>query len=474
MEVKREINRSNEQVPTARIDLALRISTSAEIECGYQTLEDVQLEGNRCLRCPKRPCNIACPVSNDIPEFIAAAESGDLKLAYQILRNKSTMPDVCSRVCPQEKQCEGSCTRGIKGEPVNIGKIERFIADYAIENGLTADAVFNDVDLSEQTVQKRVAGKKVAVVGSGPAGISAANVLARAGVDVTVFEKRHYFGGVLSYGIPKFRLPRNVVAKLHDELIQNGAKIELNAQVESMKSLADQFDAVFIGNGADIPKRANLTGEEAGQQNGRVHQALDLLEEVNLAKTDQENNLHQKFAEQDVVIIGGGNVAMDVAGVATRAAAKTVTVVYRRSLEELPARMEEVEMNREEGVQFKLLSMPREILLDDNGGARALLAQEVELGEVDESGRRIPVCKVGSEFEIPADVIILAIGSDQDDAAFSGALEVDAKKCIVVDEQLKTSHPKIWAGGDTVTGPLTVVSAVNAGQTAALSILQAL
>lgn len=436
----------------------IRKTNFFEIVQGYKTLQDAQLEASRCLNCRRKPCSLGCPINNDIPEFLDKLAKGDIQSAYEIIRNRSSLPRVCSRVCPQEVQCEGKCTRGIKGDSINIGALERFVCDYADSNNFKPSDKFADYDLSQLG-----SGKKVAIVGSGPAGIACAYVLSKSKANVTIYESRDYFGGVLAYGIPKFRLANDIVDNRKQELIDNGVEILLNHTVGkdiALAQLVNEYDAVFIANGAQIPKKANIPGE----QSKNVYQALELLENVKV------HNNHMNIKGKSVIIIGGGNVAMDSAACVTRLGACDVKVVYRRSMDELPARKEEVLFNQQEGVEFKILSSPTVIQSNSKGEVTGVICQEVELGEMDESGRRCPVCKIGSEFTIPADIVILAIGSDQDNI-FESLVELDRRKCAVVDDNFKTSHNKIWAGGDTVSCPLTVVNAVNAGQKAALNIL---
>jgi glutamate synthase (NADPH/NADH) small chain len=460
------MNLSKVKVPVKVAAPEFRVRNFQEITATISSLTDAQEEARRCLRCPKRPCVTGCPAHNQIPEFIEQVALGNVSDAYEILTQTTSLPAVCSRVCPQEVQCEGACTRGKNGEPVNIGGLERFVADFALTKAL--DMQYNTSPNS---------GSKVAVIGSGPAGIGAADVLTAAGCQVDVFEARSYFGGVLEYGIPTFRLPKPLVGAKLNSLVAAGVNVKLNTQVGvdiSLNELVDEYDAVFIGNGAQIPKRAQIPGENAQG----VLQALDFLDQVSTSlRTDDkgEESVANLFGNQAVVVIGGGNVAMDVAATAVRCGAKSVTVTYRRSMAELPAREEEVRLNEEEGVIFKLLTSPREILTDAKSGrVRALVVQDVELGEPDESGRRSPICKVGTESEMPADIVILALGSDADPSvtlADGIELNTDMRGQIQVDADYKTSHPKIWAGGDNVTGPLTVVSAMVAGRMAAQSIL---
>jgi glutamate synthase (NADPH/NADH) small chain len=475
-----------------------RVRNFHEIATGFKSLEDAQEEARRCLRCPKRPCNIGCPVGNDIPEFIAKIEEGDLEGAKAVLEAKTSLPGVCARVCPQEKQCEGVCTRGKAGEPVNIGALERFIADQRIDTDTsiggqlsvhlspasTESTSLHDVsdthnlDLTDYKPEN-APQKRVVCVGSGPASLACADILSSAGVKVDVLESRDYLGGVLAYGIPIFRLPRHILRGKIKRLRRQGVDFQTGTKVgESilLDELVKGYDAIFLGHGADIPRSAGIDGTEAKG----VIQALDFLESA--AKRSEENpdKPLSDFAGKDVLVVGGGNVAMDVACTASRCSAKSVTVTYRRSLEELPARPEEVRFNEEEGVKFQLLSYPVGILTDESGKVRALRAQKVVLGEPDESGRRTPTPQPGSDFEIPADIIILAIGSSNDDSVLQGAQEleadqtvnVDSSKRILVDDSGHTSHPKIWAGGDAVSGPLTVVSAQNAGRRSAFNILE--
>jgi glutamate synthase (NADPH/NADH) small chain len=492
---KRQVNLSKEKTPMKELDIHLRVKNFDEVELGY-TLEEAQEEARRCLRCPKQPCSFACPIQNDIPQFIQAVEEGDLEKAYLIITNKSSLPGVCSRVCPQESQCEGSCTRGRNGEPVNIGALERFVVDN----------VASDVSLKNSAKPATGAtSKSVAVVGSGPSGLVCAQELAQAGVDVTVFEALDFLGGVMKYGIPRYRLPKEIVHAKIDELVDSGVEFKLNTRIGELpegkcagpvsqsdankeqdsimiQELLDKFDAVYLANGADVWKDSRLPGQDS-QGVIRANQLLHLVNCSPDADPKSSDEIPDKFEinGRKIAVLGGGNVAMDASTAALRMGASEVKVVYRRSEEELPARRDEIDIAKEEGVVFQLLSSPVQILQDKDGKVTGIEVQQVELGEPDESGRRAPICKTGSEYVIDTDVVIIAIGTDNNPSIFAelpdGQVPEQAANIpgrILVDENGLTSNPKIWAGGDNVTGPKTVVSAMVAAKTAAADILTAL
>lgn len=463
--LKRQVNLSKTRVDIELLDLETRKRTFREVNRGFTSLKDAQDEARRCLRCPRRPCVEACPINNQIPDFIAKVEEGDLRGAYQILMQKTTLPAVCGRVCPQEKQCEGSCTRGKNGEPVNIGQIERFIATE-FEN--SPDFASFDHDLVNGEVVDAKTDKKVAIIGSGPAGISAADILSRHFVKVDIFESRSYFGGVLSYGIPSFRLPKSVVNRQYNKLTNRGVKVHFDQKftdVSKFHEILKEYDAVFLANGAQIAKKPHIPGEDLEG----VIDALHFLEEATFASAG--DNVCDMFEGKKVVVLGGGNVAMDAASTAVRCHASSTTIVYRRSFSELPAREEEVKFNQEEGVEFMLQKAPISIL-GESGKVSGVIMNDVELGSEDETGRRCPIIMPNTESTIDADVVILAIGSDCDIKFLeSVGVKTDKNGHIAVSECFQTSVEKLWAGGDNVTGPLTVVSAMKSGIVAANDIL---
>ena len=431
-----------------------------EVCYGYNE-EEAVLEASRCLHCKNPKCVSACPVSVRIPEFIAAVAAGDFTRASSVIAEDSSLPAVCGRVCPQETQCEGSCILGVKGEPVAIGKLERFVADWAREHGT-------------RKVEKAPAnGFKVAVVGSGPAGLACAYDLAKAGYDVTVFEALHKPGGVLEYGIPEFRLPKeSVVAAEIGDVKAMGVRIETNVVVGrtvTVDSLLDKegYSAVFIGSGAGLPRFMGIPGENL---NG-VFSANEFLTRNNLMDAYRDDYLTPVMHAKRVVVVGGGNVAMDAARTALRLGGE-VTVVYRRTEVELPARREEVHHAKEEGIEFRMLANPVEIIGDENGWVKKIRCIRMELGEPDESGRRSPVPVPGSEFEIEADSVIMALGTSPNPliARTTAGLETNRRGCIVADEDGVTTRPGVFAGGDAVTGAATVILAMGAGRKAAAAI----
>ncbi|MBS4785528.1 MAG: NADPH-dependent glutamate synthase [Clostridiales bacterium] len=430
-----------------------------EVALGY-TPEMAREEAARCLNCKNKPCMEGCPVSVRIPEFIQKVAEGDFAAAYRIIRATNALPAVCGRVCPQESQCESRCVRGIKGEPVAIGRLERFVADWAREN------------LDEEVCPPAPLGKRVAVVGSGPSGLTCAGDLAGLGYDVTVFEALHTPGGVLVYGIPEFRLPKYIVAKEVEGLRKLGVHIETNmviGRVQSVDELMEAgFDAVFIGSGAGLPSFMGIEGEAL---NG-VYSANEYLTRVNLMKAYREDHDTPIRRSRSTIVVGGGNVAMDAARCAKRLGAD-VTVVYRRSEEEMPARREEIHHAREEEIGFQLLCNPVRILGDEKGAVRAVECVRMELGEPDATGRRRPRAVEGSEFTIPADTVIMALGTSPNPLIRSTTpgLTVNRWGCIVVDEDtMATDREGVYAGGDAVTGAATVILAMGAGKKAAESI----
>ena len=449
------------KVPVREQDPQVRATNFEEVCLGYNK-EEAMAEANRCIGCKNAQCVKGCPVSIDIPGFIGKVKEGNIEEAYQIISESSALPAVCGRVCPQESQCEGKCIRGIKGEAISIGKLERFVADYARENGIKPEGA------------KEKKGKKVAVIGSGPAGLTCAGDLAKMGYDVTIFEALHEAGGVLVYGIPEFRLPKQaVVAKEIENVKSLGVKIETNVVVgKSVKIdelIEDEgFDAVFIGSGAGLPKFMGIPGENA---NG-VFSANEYLTRSNLMKAFDENSTTPIMHGKKVAVVGGGNVAMDAARTALRLGAE-VHIVYRRSEEELPARVEEVHHAKEEGIIFDLLTNPVEILKDEKGWVTGMKCVKMELGEPDESGRRRPVVKADSEFVMELDTVIMSLGTSPNPliSSTTKGLDVNKWKCIVADETNgMTSKEGVYAGGDAVTGAATVILAMGAGKAAAKGI----
>ena len=442
--------KAREQEPLVR-------ATNFEEVCYGFNLEEAQLEASRCLHCKNPRCVGACPVSINIPEFIAKVLEGDIKGAASVIARDSSLPAVCGRVCPQESQCEGSCILGIKGESVAIGQLERFVADHSAAEAVVAPAN----------------GIKVAVVGSGPAGLACASDLAKWGYDVTIFEALHKLGGVLQYGIPEFRLPKDkVLAREIDAVRALGVKFETDVVIGRTVTIDQLFDkegfkAVFVGTGAGLPRFMGIPGENL---NG-VFSANEFLTRNNLMKAFREDYLTPIRAGKSAIVVGGGNVAMDAARTALRLGADT-HIVYRRTEKELPARREEVHHAVEEGIVFNMLTNPVEILGDENGCVRAVKCVKMELGEPDESGRRSPQVIPGSEFEIPAETVIMALGTSPNPliASTTKGLEVNRKGCIVASEQGATSRPGVFAGGDTVSGAATVILAMGAGRKAAKAI----
>ena len=449
------------KVPVREQDPKVRATNFEEVCLGYNKDEAME-EASRCINCKNAQCIKGCPVSINIPEFIHEVKEGDFEKAYEVISESSALPAVCGRVCPQESQCEGKCIRGIKGEPISIGKLERFVADYASSNGIKPKKADS------------LNGKKVAVIGSGPAGLTCAGDLAKLGYEVTIFEALHEPGGVLVYGIPEFRLPKQkIVAKEIENVKSLGVKIETNVVVgKSVKIdelLEDEgYDAVFIGSGAGLPKFMGIPGE---QSNG-VFSANEYLTRSNLMKAFDETSNTPIMRGQKVAVVGGGNVAMDAARTALRLGAE-VHIVYRRSEEELPARVEEVHHAKEEGIIFDLLTNPVEILADEKGWVNGIRCIKMELGEPDASGRRRPVEVPGSEFDIPVDTVIMSLGTSPNPliSSTTKGLEVNGRKCIIASEDTgATSKEGVYAGGDAVTGAATVILAMGAGKAAAKGI----
>ena len=449
------------RVPVREQDPAVRAHNFEEVCLGYNK-EEAMDEATRCLHCKNAKCIQGCPVSINIPDFIAAVKEGEFEKAYQVIGQSSALPAVCGRVCPQESQCEGKCIRGIKGEPVSIGKLERFVADWAKENGI------------KPKTAKEKNGKKVAVIGAGPAGLTCAGDLAKFGYEVKIFEALHKAGGVLAYGIPEFRLPKSKVVDAEVENVKSlGVEIETNVIIGKSitvdELLQDEgYDAVFIGSGAGLPMFMGIPGETA---NG-VMSANEFLTRNNLMKAYLEEYDTPIRKGKKVAVVGGGNVAMDAARTALRLGAD-VHIIYRRSEAELPARKEEVHHAKEEGINFELLTNPKEILVDDNGWVKGIRCIRMELGEPDASGRRRPIEVPGSVFDIDVDTVIMSLGTSPNPLISSTTygLDVNKRKCIIADEETgKTTKDGVYAGGDAVTGAATVILAMGAGKAAAKGI----
>jgi glutamate synthase (NADPH/NADH) small chain len=449
------------KVPVREQDPKARATNFEEVCLGYNA-EEAQAEATRCLNCKNAQCIKGCPVNINIPAFIQEVKAGNYSGAAKIIAKDSCLPAICGRVCPQETQCEGKCIRGFKGEPVSIGKLERFVADTArAQGGIAAE-------------KAPANGKRVAVIGAGPSGLSCAGDLAKLGYDVTIFEALHQPGGVLTYGIPEFRLPKSrVVLPEIEDVTKLGVKIETDVVIGKAMTIDDLldregFDAVFIGSGAGLPRFMNIPGENA---NG-VFSANEYLTRNNLMRAWLDEYDTPIMRPKKCVVVGGGNVAMDAARTALRLGAET-HIVYRRSEAELPARAEEVEHAKQEGIIFQLLTNPVEILTDDKGWVRGIRVIKMELGEPDESGRRRPVEIPGSEYEIECDAVIMALGTSPNPliAKTSHGIETNRKKCIVADEETgATSRPGVFAGGDAVTGAATVILAMQAGRAGAKGI----
>ena len=460
------INPKKHEMPTQ--EPSVRARNFKEVALGYPAEIAVE-EAKRCLNCKNRPCVSGCPVNISIPEFISKIKSEDFEGAYQIITQSSSLPAVCGRVCPQESQCESKCTLGIKFEPVGIGRLERFVADWHNENA------------KELPKKPASNGHRVAVVGSGPSGLTCAGDLAKKGYQVTVFEALHTAGGVLVYGIPEFRLPKSIVAKEVETLKALGVDVETNVVIGKTLTIdelfEDGYEAVFVGSGAGLPNFMGIPGESLKG----VYSANEFLTRSNLMKASRDDPVTPIMKGGRVAVVGGGNVAMDAARTALRLGAEKVYIVYRRSMEELPARREEVEHAKEEGVDFRLLNNPGEILgyqnPDDprdpkNGFVTGMRCIRMELGEPDAKGRRRPVPIPGSEFELDVDTVVISIGTSPNPLIKSTTkgLEVNARGGIIVNEDGLTSREGVYAGGDAVTGAATVISAMGAGKTAARAI----
>ena len=454
-------NMSLTKVPMPEQDPNVRNKNFLEVAMGY-TEEMAMEEASRCLNCKNKPCVSGCPVNVRIPEFVAKVAEGKFEEAYEIITSTNSLPAISGRVCPQENQCEGKCVRGIKGESVSIGRLERFCADYHMKH---SDA---------KAVKPQSNGKKVAVVGAGPSGLTCAGDLAKLGYDVTIFEALHKAGGVLSYGIPEFRLPKTKVVDKEVENVQSlGVKIETNVVIGKATTIdelleEEGFDAVFVGSGAGLPRFMGIPGENA---NG-VFSANEYLTRSNLMKAFDENYDTPIIAGKKVAVVGGGNVAMDAARTALRLGAE-VHIVYRRSEEELPARVEEVHHAKEEGIIFDLLTNPTQIFTDEDGNVSGMECIRMELGEPDASGRRRPVEIPGSEYDMDVDTVIMSLGTSPNPliSSTTKGLDINKRRCIVAEEETgKTSKDGVYAGGDAVTGAATVILAMGAGKAGAKGI----
>ena len=451
-------NMQMNKTPMKEQDPNVRNANFLEVALGY-TLDEAVNEAKRCIHCKNPACVTGCPVGIPIPDFLAKVAEGDIAAAYEILSNANALPAISGRVCPQENQCEGKCVRGIKGEPVAIGRVERFVADWAAEHGVSnlATAPAN--------------GHKVAVIGSGPAGLTCAGELARMGYAVSVFEAFHTPGGVLSYGIPEFRLPKAIVQREVDNLKKMGVDIELNMVIGKVLTITELFqrgyESVFIASGAGLPMFMKIPGESLVG----VYSANEYLTRINLMKAYKPDAETPILHNKKVAVVGGGNVAMDAARCAKRLGAE-VHIIYRRSEAELPARAEEVHHAKEEGIRFRMLTNPTAVLGDEKGWVTGLRCVEMELGEPDESGRRSPVPVKGSEFETQVDAVIMALGTQANQMSYAGTpgLEKTRKGCVAADDHGCTSCPGIFAGGDAATGAATVILAMGAGKHAAKSI----
>ena len=437
-------------------DPMVRNGNFLEVALGY-TEEQAVDEAERCLNCKHKPCVGGCPVSIDIPAFISKIKERDFEGAYQIISKSSALPAVCGRVCPQESQCESKCVRGIKGEPVAIGRLERFVADW------------HNAHATEKPVRPESNGHKCAIIGAGPSGLTCAGDLARLGYEVTIFEALHLAGGVLVYGIPEFRLPKKIVQNEIENLQALGVKVETNVVVGRTIEVDELFDmgfeAIFIGSGAGLPNFMNIPGENLKG----VYSANEFLTRVNLMKAYRPDSDTPIKNSKNVAIVGGGNVAMDAARSAKRLGAENVYIVYRRGMSELPARKEEVEHAEEEGIIFKTLTSPVEILGDDHKFVTGMKCVEMELGEPDASGRRRPIVKPDSEFVLDVDCVIMSIGTSPNPLIrnTTKGLETNKHGCFIADENGLTSREGVYAGGDAVTGAATVILAMGAGKTAA-------
>ena len=455
-----ERNMDMKKCPMPVQDPDVRNKNFDEVALGY-TYDMAVNEARRCVNCPKKPCQSACPVQIDIPAFIERVANEDMDGAFEILSKSTSLPAVCGRVCPQENQCEGKCVRGIKGEAVGIGRLERFVADYHREHC---------TDTPEMPEQN---GHKVAVIGAGPSGLTVAGDLAKMGYKVTIYEALHLAGGVLVYGIPEFRLPKAIVQKEIDNLKAIGVDVETNMVIGKVLTIDELFEmgneAVYVGSGAGLPRFMNIPGESLKG----VYSANEFLTRINLMKAYKEGSKTPIQHAKKVAVVGGGNVAMDAARSAKRLGAEEVYIVYRRSEEEAPARLEELHHAKEEGIIFKFLNNPAAILGDEDGLVSGMKCVEMELGEPDESGRRRPIVKEGSEFVLDVDSVIMSIGTSPNPLIRSTTPGLDANNrgCLITkDEKGETTREGVYAGGDAVTGAATVILAMGAGKEAAKAI----
>ncbi|MDO4742662.1 MAG: NADPH-dependent glutamate synthase [bacterium] len=452
-------NLSLTKTPIPEQDPNIRNKNFDEVSTGY-TEEMAVAEASRCLNCKHRPCVNGCPVNVKIPDFIAEVAKGNFETAYNIIKQTNSLPAVCGRVCPQESQCEGNCVRGIKGEPVGIGRLERFCADWHMKNG------------KDNIEKPKPNGKKVAVVGAGPSGLTCAGDLAKLGYEVTVFEAFHTAGGVLMYGIPEFRLPKKIVEKEIDALKQLGVTIMTNMVIGKVLSvdeiITQGYEAVFIGSGAGLPQFLGIEGENSVG----VYSANEFLTRINLMKAYLPEYDTPIKKSTSVAVVGGGNVAMDAARCAKRLGAENVFIVYRRSEDEMPARKEEIHHAKEEGIIFKTLNNPEKILCDDKGFVTGIQCAKMELGEEDASGRRRPIKLEGQDYILDVDSVIMAIGTSPNPLirTTTPGIESNKKGCLIVDENMQTTKTGVYAGGDAVTGAATVILAMGAGKSAAAAI----
>ena len=452
-------NMSPNKIPMPEQEPLIRNKNFDEVALGY-TAEMAVEEANRCLNCKNPLCVSGCPVNVQIPDFISLISKGDFKAAYEKIAETNSLPAVCGRVCPQERQCEGKCVRAIKGESVAIGRLERFAADFYLKN---CEKIISEINRN---------GKKVAVVGAGPAGLTCAGDLAKKGYSVTVFEAFHKPGGVLVYGIPEFRLPKKIVEQEIVELNNLGVEIKTDMVIGKILSVDEiiemGYDAVFVGSGAGLPRFAGIEGESSVG----VYSANEFLTRINLMKAYDEQYATPINKAKSVAVVGGGNVAMDAARCAKRLGAEHVYIIYRRGEDEMPARREEILHAKEEQIEFLLLSNPTKILSDENGFVKAIECVKMELGEPDASGRRSPKSIDGSEFTVSVDSVIMALGTSPNPLIriTTSGLETNKRGCFVVDENMQTTKKSVYAGGDAVTGAATVILAMGAGKTGAKSI----